>query len=176
MESDDLTHDDPRRSAKIREEDLDRPLAALFRSIEAPAPPSDFAERTMKAVKAAPLPAGRRPLRHPLAGLMGWAALIAGVAVSSWGMAVTQPQFASAFTTLLSGGIGVGMWLMQFAGAGFALSDVLTTTGLAVTRAIVTREGSTGLVLMSVMGAVSLSALHRLLISEGEDSQWQELS
>ena len=30
--------------------------------------------------------------------------------------------------------------------------------------------------LIAVIGALSLSALHRLLMSEGEDSQWQELS
>ena len=163
MESDDLKHDDQ--------------LSALFRSIETPAPSSHFAERTMKAVRRAPLPAGRRPLRNPLAGLVGWVALIAGVAISSWAIAATQPQFASTFTRLVSGGIGVGVWLMQFASTGLALSDVFTTTGLAVTRAVVTREGSTGLVLISAMGALSLSALHRLLMSEPERgvSQWQEL-
>jgi hypothetical protein len=53
---------------------------------------------------------------------------------------------------------------------------VLTTTGVAVLRAVATTEGTTGLVLTAIVGAVSLSALHRLLISEGEDSQWQELS
>lgn len=164
-----MEHDDPVD---------DETLSALFRSIEAPAPPAHFTARTLKAVRRAPLAAGRRPLRNPLAGLLAWAALIAGVAVSSWVIVVAQPQFAATFTRLVSGGIGVGVWLMQFASAGFALSDVFTTTGLAVTRAAVTREGSTGLVLISAMGACSLSALHRLLMSEGPErgvSQWQEL-
>jgi hypothetical protein len=31
-------------------------------------------------------------------------------------------------------------------------------------------------VFAAVVGALSLSALHRLLISEGEDSQWREVS
>ena len=132
----------------------------------------------MKAVKRAPLPAGRRPLRSPLAGLVGWAALIAGVAISCVGDCRDVPQLASTFTRLVSRGIGVGVWLIQFASAGLALSDVFTKTGLAVTRAVVTREGSTGLLLIAAMGAFSLSALHRLLISEGPErgvSQWQEL-
>ncbi len=173
-----MEHQDPLKHTALHEDEEDARLSVIFRSVEAPAPPPQFAARTMNAVRRAPLPAGRRPLRNPLAGLVGWAALIAGVAVSSWAIAVTQPQFASMFTRLVSGGIGVGVWLMQFASAGLALSDVFTTTGLAVTRAVVTREGSTGLVLISAMGAFSLSALHRLLISEGPEkgvSQWQEL-
>ena len=87
-----------------------------------------FAERTMRAVKRAPLPAGRQRLRSPLAGLVGWAALIAGVAISSWAIAMTQPELASTFTRLFSRGVGIGVWLMQFASAGLALSDVFTTT------------------------------------------------
>jgi hypothetical protein len=164
MESDDLKRDEQ--------------LSELFRSIEAPGPSPRFAERTMQAVRRAPLPAGRQRLRSPLAGLVGWAALIAGVAISSWAIAMTQPQLASTFTRLVSRGVGIGVWIIQFAGAGLALSDVFTKMGLAVTRAAVTREGSTGLLLITAMGAFSLSALHRLLISEGPErgvSQWQEL-
>ncbi|HKY23426.1 MAG TPA: hypothetical protein VJM31_19580 [Vicinamibacterales bacterium] len=156
----------------------DERLSALFRAVEVPAPSGHFADRTMKAVRNAPLPAGRRALRNPLVGLVGWAALIAAVAIFSWALAATQPQFASALTRLVSVGIGVGVWSVQFAGAGLALSDVFTTTGLAVTRAVATREGSAGLMLIAAMGAFSLSALHRLLISEGPErgvSQWQEL-
>ena len=156
----------------------DARLLALFRSVEAPAPPSDFAGRTMRAVKRQSLPPGRRPLRSPLVAPLGWAALIAGVAVSGWAIAVDQPVLASAFTALVSGGIGIGVWAMQFASAGLALSDVLATTGLAVSRAVVTKEGSVGLVVIAAIGALSLSALHRLLLVEGPErgvSQWQEL-
>ena len=65
---------------------------------------------------------------------------------------------------------------MQFSQMGLRLLDVLATAGLAVSRAAVTAEGTTGLVLTALVGALSLSALHRLLISKGEDSPWQELS
>jgi hypothetical protein len=65
---------------------------------------------------------------------------------------------------------------MQFVQTGLNVLDVLTTTGLAVSRAAVTAEGTTALVFTAVVGALSLSALHRLLISEGDNSQWQELS
>ena len=124
------------------------------------------------------LPAGRRRLRSPLADLVGWAALISGVAVSAWAIAVNVPMFAVAFTGLLKSSVGAGVWLLQFASAGLALSDVLVTVGHAMSRGVVTREGTTGLVLMVAVGALSLSALHRLLISEGPErgiSQWQEL-
>lgn len=154
------------------------PLIALFRRVEAPAPSPDFVARTMRAVKREPLPASRRRLRNPLTIFVGWVAVIAGVALSASMIAVNQPLFASAFTTLVSGGIATGVSLMQFAGTGLALLDLFTTTGLAVSRAVVTREGSTGLLLIAVMGALSLSALHRLLMSEGTDkgvSRWQEL-
>jgi len=68
------------------------------------------------------------------------------------------------------------MSMMQLVGTGIAVVDVFSTTGLAVARAAATVEGTTGLVLMGVVCALSLSALRRLLASEGEDSQWQELS
>ena len=104
--------------------------------------------------------------------------MVAGVAVSAGAIAVNTPVFAAVFAALLSGGISVGVWLMQAAGAGLALSDVFTTTGIAVSRVIVTREGSTALLLIAVIGATALSALQRLLVSEGAEggvSKWQEL-
>jgi hypothetical protein len=110
--------------------------------------------------------------------LTGWAALIAGVSISAWMLALNQPMLASAFTILVSGGIGIGVTLVQFAGSNLALSDALATTGRAVLRAVATTEGSTGLVLIAVVGAVSLSMLRHLLMPEGTErgvSQWQEL-
>ena len=173
-----MEYEDPLKDTELHDAELDAQLLTLFRSVDAPVPSSGFAARTMAAAKREPLPAGRRPLRSPLAALAGWAALIAGVAICAWSIATAQPQIVSTFSRLVSGGIGVGVWLMQFASAGLALSDVFTTTGLAVTRAVVTREGSAGLVLIAAIGAFSLSALHRLLMSEGPErgvSQWQEL-
>jgi hypothetical protein len=154
----------------------DAQLMALYKSVDAPAPSADFAKRTLRAVKRAPLPAGRKPLRDPLVSMFGWAAVIAAVALSVAAIALSQPLVASAFSRLITRGVGTGVWLMQLAHTLTTVLDVLTTTGLAVLRAVATTEGTTGLVLTAVVGAVSLSALHRLLISEGEETQWQELS
>jgi len=173
-----MEHEDPLKDTKLQEEEFDAQLLGLFRSVQAPAPSAGFASRAITAVKREPLSPGRRPLRSPLASFLGWAALVAGVAISAWAVAVNQPLFASGFTKLVSTGIGVGVWLMQFTGAGLALLDVFNTTGLAVSRAVVTREGSAGLLMIAVIGALSLSGLHRLLMSEISAkgvSPWQEL-
>jgi hypothetical protein len=154
----------------------DEQLLALYKRVEAPMPSADFAARTMRAVARAPLPAGRKALRNPLASMFGWAAVIAAVAFAVLTIAISQPIVAASFSRLITRGVGTGMWLMQFGQTGLRLLDVLTTAGLAVSRAAVTTEGTIGLVLTAVVGAVSLSALHRLLISEREDSPWQELS
>ena len=151
-------------------------LTALLRRVDGPAPSADFVARTMRAVKRAPLVRGRKALRDPLVSLVGWAALIAGVSLSALMVAVTSPIVGTMFTQLVGRGVGVGMWLMQFRGPALALADVLTTTGLAVARAAATKEGTAGLALIAVMGAVSFSALYRLLMTEGEDSRWQEIS
>jgi hypothetical protein len=154
----------------------DAQLLALFKSVDTPAPSADFATRTLRAVKRAPLPAGRKPLRDPLVSMFGWAAVVAAVALSLGAIALSQPLVASSFSRLITRGVGTGVWLMQLAHTLTTVMDVLTTTGLAVLRAVSTTEGTTGLVLTAVVGAISLSALHRLLISEGEETQWQELS
>jgi hypothetical protein len=175
-----MKQDDPRGDAAIddSEEDrlLDASLIALVRSVEAPQPRSGFVARTLKAVRRAPLPPGRHALHHPLSTAVGWAALIAGVAGAAFGIAVSLPFIAWAFAVLLAAGIRIGVWLIQFAGTGLALSTVFTTTGLAIARAAATTEGSAGLMLVALAGALSLSALRRLLFSEEEASQWQEVS
>jgi hypothetical protein len=155
---------------------LDEQLIALFKRVDAPAPSADFAVTTMQAVVRAALPPGRKALRNPLASMFGWAAVIAAVALSVLMIGLTQPIIASTFSGLITRGVGTGVWLMQFVQTGLSVLDVLTTTSLAVSRAAVTAEGTTALVFTAVVGAVSLSALHRLLISEGEDSQWREVS
>jgi hypothetical protein len=154
----------------------DAEMLALFKSVESPSPPADFTARTMRAVVRAPLPAGRKALGDPLKAMFGWAAVIAAVAFLVFGIAMSQPIIVSSFSRLITRGVGTGVWLLQFGQTVSRLLDVLTTMGLAVLRAAATVEGTTGLVLTAVVGALSLSALHRLLISEGEDSQWQELS
>lgn len=154
----------------------DAQLLALFELVDAPAPPPDFVAMTMRAVARAPLPAGRNALRDPLTSMLGWAAVIAAVALSVFTIALSQPVVVASFSKSITRGVGAGVWFLQFAQTGLRLLDVLSTTGLAVSRAAATTEGTTGLVLTAVVGALSLSALHRMLISEGEDSQWQELS
>lgn len=154
----------------------DEQLLALYKSVDAPAPSADFAARTMRAVVRAPLPAGRQALRNPLASMFGWAAVIAAVAFAVLAIALSQPIVASSFSRLITGGVGTGVWLMQLGQSLIRVLDVLTTTGVAISRAAATAEGTTGLMLTAVVGALSLSALYRLLISEGEDSQWQEVS
>lgn len=154
----------------------DEQLLELFKSVEPPAPSADFLSRTMRAVARAPLPPGRRPLRDPLMSMFGWAAVIAAVALSVFAIAMSQPIVATGFSKLITHGVGTGVWLFGFGQTLARVVDVLTTTGIAISRAAVTTEGTTGLVLTAVVGALSLSALRRLLISEGENSQWQELS
>lgn len=165
-----MERDNPRNDLE------DEQLLALFELVEAPAPTPGFTARTMRAVMRAPLPAGRKVLRDPLASMLGWAAVIAAVAFAVLAIALSQPIVVASFSRLITRGVGTGVWLMQFGQTGLRVLDVLTTTGIAVSRAAGTIEGTTGLVLTAVVGAVSLSALHRLLISEGEDPQWQELS
>ena len=154
----------------------DEQMFALFKSAAAPSPSADFAVRTMRAVVRAPLEPGRNALRDPLMSMFGWAALIAAVGLSVIAIALSQPIVAASFSRLITHGVATGVWLLQVGHTASRALGVLTTTGLAVSRAAATSEGVVGLGLMAVVGAVSLSALHRLLISEGENSPWQELS
>ena len=165
-----MERDDPRNDLD------DEQMLALFALVDTPAPSPGFTSRTMRAVVHAPLPAGRKALRDPLAAMLGWAAVISSVAFALLAVVLSQPILTAGFSRLITRGVGTGVWLMQFGQMGLRLLDVLTTTGVAVLRAVATTEGTTGLVLTAIVGAMSLSALHRLLISEGEDSQWQELS
>jgi hypothetical protein len=154
----------------------DETLAALFKSLEEPAPSSRFLAQTMRAVKRVQLPAGRRPLRSPFTSLIGWAAAIAIMAFSVWTMIISQPLLATGFGVLVTKGIGIGVWLVQFAGTGSALLNVFASMGLAFSKAAVTIEGTTGLLLTAALGAFALSTLHRLLMSDAEGSSWQEVS
>ena len=154
----------------------DAELQALFAQVEAPAPSADFVARTMRAVKLEPLPAGRRALRDPLASLLGWAAIIAGVALSSLMVVLANPAIASGSTRVISYAIAVGVWLTQFKDAALAVLNVFAAIGFAVSRAAATSEGAAGLIVIAVIGGLSMSALRRLLISEEERHQWQEVS
>jgi hypothetical protein len=159
-----------------KDRELDERLTTLFRGAVPPQPRAGFANRTLKAIRREPLAPGRRPLRQPWTVPIGWAALIGGTTGMAYFIMMNLPLFGGLFTRVLAGGIGVGVWFVHFIGTGLAISNLFTTTGLAVARVVATREGSAGLMLMAVIGALSLSALHRLLFAEGEASQWQRVS
>jgi hypothetical protein len=157
------------------EDDLEAKLSELFRSAERPEPSPGFVSRTMQAVSREPVPTGRLPLRHAGSTAAGWAILIAVAGAAVYGVGIQEPV-VELLASCLAFGIRAGAWLASFAGAGVAVSDLFATTGRAVARAVATKEGSTTLLLMAAAGALSLSALHRLLFSEMEASEWQELS
>jgi hypothetical protein len=159
-----------------QDRELDASLTALFQSVPPPQPTSGFAGRTLQAIRQLPLPEGRRRLRRPWSVPVGWGALIAGTSASAYFILMSQPLLAGAFASLLSRGVRIGVWGLQFLAGGLALSDLFTTTGLAVARVVATREGSASLMLMAVIGALALSALHRLLFAEGKASRWQSVS
>ena len=167
---------DRERPLNATDEALDAALRAHFAQAEAPAPSADFVARTMRAVKLAPLPAGRRPLRDPLAALLGWAAIIAGVALSALMVVLANPSIASGSTRVIAHAIGVGVWLTRFDAAALGLLNVFAAIGSAVARAAATSEGAAGLIVIAAIGGLSMSALRRLLISEEERHPWPELS
>ena len=161
---------------ELKSGELDDRLAALFKTVDPPKPLAGFTSRTMKAVRREPLPAGRRPLGHPLVLPFGWAAFIGAVTAAAYFVLATQPAVAASFAWLLAVGVRAGMWLLQLVGSAATVFGLFTTTGLAIARAIATRDGSLGLTLIAAVAALSLAALRRLLISESEVSPWQELS
>ena len=82
----------------------------------------DFTARTMRAVVRAPLPAGRKALRDPLASMFGWAAVIAAVAFAVLAIALSQPIVTASFSRLITRGVGTGVWLMQFGQMGLQIA------------------------------------------------------
>lgn len=178
MESRELMHDEkPEPIPDLIPESInDERLRQLFRSLDASGPSAGFADRTMKAVKLAPLPAGRVPLRHPLGSAAAWAALIAGGAVLGWFL--VMPQVGTVLMRLVGRGIGFGVTLAQLFATSLTVLDLLFVPATTVMRAVATRDGIVALVLVSAIGAFSMSALRRLLMAEGSErgvSQWQEL-
>ena len=129
---------------------MDARLLALFKSIEAPAPSAGFAARTMNAVKREALPAGRRPLRSPLASFLGWAALIAGVADFRLGRRCESAVVRVRVHKARQRWHRRGRMVDAVHGRGARAARCLQHTGLAVSRAVVTREGSAGLLMIAV--------------------------
>ena len=157
------------------EDELDARLSELFRSVEQPEPSIGFASRTMKAVLVVQLPAGRQSLRHPWVAPLGWAAII-GAAAAVAAVIVSQPLAVKAFASVLSFTLQASAQLVRFIHTGLAMSELFTIVGNAVARAAATREGAMALIVTAAVAGTSLLALQRLLFSDVEVSQWQELS
>jgi hypothetical protein len=157
------------------EDELDARLSELFRSAQQPEPSPGFAARTMNAVRVAPLPAGRQSLRRRWVAPLGWAVII-GAAATVAAVIVSQPLTAKAFASVLGFTLQASAQLFHFIHTGLAMSELFTTVGNAVARAAATREGAMTLILAAAVAGTSLLALQRILFSEGEVSQWQELS
>jgi hypothetical protein len=155
-----------------KDRELDEQLTTLFRSTQSPAPPAGFVSRTMAAVRRAPLPAGRQPLRLPWIVPIGWAILIAAGTVASFGVVSNQRLFAEVFSSLVTFGVHGGMRLLQSVHTSSMVFDLLATTSRVVSHALSTREAAGGLMSMAFVAAVSLSMLNKLLFPEKESSSW----
>ena len=157
-----------------QERELDARFIELFRSAERIDPSPDFVAKTMNAVRAASLPAGRQRLRTWWAAPLGWAALVSAAATITIAI-ITEPLAARTFASLMTFALHAGVQLAQASAASLAFSDLFTTIGVAVARAAGTREGIGALIATSGMAVGAISLLHRLL-TNGEGSPWQERS
>jgi len=144
-----------------KDRELDASLTALFKSVDPPRPRSGFSSRTMKAVRREKLPLGRRHLRHPWIAPAGWATLAAAASVVA-AMAL-YPVAAPLLTSVLAFGVRAGLDLVRFATAVIGFAEPFATASRAMLQVFATREGVTFLLLVFVTGALSLSALRRLL-------------
>jgi hypothetical protein len=151
---------------------LDARLTALFQSAPPPAPSAGFVAHTMKAVRQAPLPDGRHPLRRPWTVPAGWTALVMAAAAAIYGALNNQPGVAEMVASLATITIRAGMWLLQTVHTTSMMFEMLETIGRAIGRAVSTREAGAGLMVMALVAAASLSILNKLLFSEKESSAW----
>lgn len=158
------------------EDELDTRLSEMFRSAGPLEPASGFAARTMQAVRVAPLPAGRRALRHPWTAPLAWTMVAAAAAVIVYGVVLNEAIAARMLASVFGVTLQAGAQLVRYLVAVFTMTELFATVGDAVSRAAATREGTTTLMLTAVVAGSSLLALQRLLFSKGEESQWQELS
>lgn len=158
------------------EDELDARLSEMFRSAGPLEPSAEFAARTIQAVRVAPLPAGRRALRHPWIAPVGWTMLVGAAAVIVYGVLLNEAVAAKMLASVVGVTLQSGAQLVRYLVAVFAMTELFATVGNAVSRAAATREGTTTLMMTAAVAGSSLLALQRLLFSKGEESQWQELS
>ena len=148
--------------------DTDAGFKALFQSADQPRPRDGFVGRTMLAVGQETLPSGRRPLQRPWIAPVRWAAVVAAAIGAVWGAAINLASVASAFARLLAQTILAPLRLLQFIDTAVDLWGLVAKTGEALGRALATREASTALIVVTLIGLASLTILRRLLISEKE--------
>lgn len=155
-----------------QDRELDEKLTALFRSAQPPAPPPTFAARVMQAVRQAPLPEGRHPLRRAWIVPTGWWILAAAAATVCCVFLVSQRLAAGPLSLLITLGVRAGMRFVQLVHTSSMVLDVFATTSRIVAHAMSTRQATVGLMMMALLAALSLSMLNRLLVSEKESSSW----
>ena len=148
---------------QLKDRELDNSLGVLFRSAGALAPLPEFTSRTLKAVRRAPLPAGRRALRHPLVAPISWTVLIAAAAGALAAVVAAHPAVATFVASVLVGAVRANLWVLHSVTVGFAWADLLRVIGRAVALGIATPQGSLGIMVIVATAALSLSALRRLL-------------
>ena len=150
----------------------DAGLKAMFQSVEQRRPRSGFVDRTILATRGEVLPAGRRALRRPWSGALHWAAGIATATAVVYGAAINLAAVAPTFVWLLAQTIQAPLRLLQFVDTALDLWGLAATIGEAFGKVLATREASTGLIVVAIVGLTSLSILRRLLVSEKESFRW----
>src|SRR5204862_7973798 len=111
---------------------LEEQLTRLFQSAPRPALSAGFVSRTMKAVRRAPLPEGRHPLRRPWTVPAGWVALVMAAAAAAYGAFSDQAVVAEVLSLLVVAGVSAGMWVVQSVHTSSMVFEVLATMSRAV--------------------------------------------
>jgi hypothetical protein len=155
-----------------KDRELDEQLTALFQSTQAPVPSAGFASRTINAVRLAPLPQGRRPLRRSWIVRAGWWMLLAAATIACYGVLVNQRLAAGPLSWIIALVVRAGMRFVQLVHTSSMVFDAFATTSRIVSHAMSTRQATAGLMMMTLVAALSLSMLNRLLVSDKESSSW----
>ena len=153
-----------------RDDELDAALTAMFESVAAPYPRRGFVARTVAAVKAAPVPDGRRALRNLWIDRAGWIAVV-GIAAVLTARFVTRPAVVALVLQLTDFAARVAGWTWGLVRFSVATLELFAVIGSAIGRAVATPEAGVGGCVLIVVAAASLAMLNRLL-SEKERSPW----
>jgi len=113
------------------EDELDTRLSEMFRSAGPLEPASGFAARTMQAVRVAPLPAGRRALRHPWTAPLAWTMVAAAAAVIVYGVVLNEAIAARMLASVFGVTLQAGAQLVRYLVAVFTMTELFATVGNA---------------------------------------------